>query len=172
MLDVHSTCTQGQFGELVGISQQAVSEMLQRGVIKPGDSVGVWIIDYVANLREQAAGRGSDGRLADARTRLAEEQQIKLRRHNLIESGKYIPVSAFTAVLSDVSRKIVSVLEPLPTTLHKRCPALTPEDLKYMQREIAKTCDLAVSASLSNLEVEEETGDVAEDVELLEETEP
>lgn len=172
MLDVHATCTQAQFGELVGISQQAVSEMLQRNVIKPGDSVGLWLIDYVAHLRDQAAGRGADGELARQRSELARVSRERAEIKLALERKLFAPVQFIEQVLATVGRSIAGVLEPLHATLHKRCPALTPEDLKFIQQEVAKACDLAVNVSLSNLDVEEEgaSGDVSEELEVLEET--
>ena len=59
-MNLDTTCTQAQFGELVGISQPAVSDLLTREVIQPGATAGAWLIDYCAHLREQAAGRGAD----------------------------------------------------------------------------------------------------------------
>ena len=155
-MNLETTCTQAQFGELVGISQPAVSDLLTREVIQPGAPAGAWLIDYCAHLREQAAGRGADGELAAARTAVAKEQQIKLARQNKIAAREYAHVSVLEIVLSTVGRTIAGPLEALPGTLHKRCPALTPEDLKIVQVEVSKACDLAVAASLATLDAAEE----------------
>jgi phage terminase Nu1 subunit (DNA packaging protein) len=155
-MNLDSTCTQEQFGQLVGISQQAVSDLLARTVIKPGDTAGQWLLDYTAHLREQAAGRGADGKLADQRARLAEAQAIRIERLNHIASGEYVAISLIEQVLAAVGRRIASVLEPLPVNLHRLCPELGGAALKLIQVELAKACDLAVSASLEMLTVSDE----------------
>ena len=156
MTDLDATCTQAAFGELVGITQQAVSDLLARDVVTPGQTAGQWLIDYCAHLREQAAGRGADGELAYQRSELArvsrERNQIKLD----VERREYAAVSLLEQVLATVGRSIAGVLEPLHVNLHKRCPAHTPEDLKLIQLEVSKACDIAVNASLAVLDVAEE----------------
>ncbi len=54
--------TQEEFGQMVGISQQAVSSLCSRGVLLPGQSAREWILRYVLHLQHQIiaryAGRG------------------------------------------------------------------------------------------------------------------
>ena len=170
MLDIHSTCTQVEFGELVGIGQPAVSALLQRGTIKPGDSVAMWLLDYSGHLREQAAGRGADGELAFQRSELARVSRERAEIKLALERRDYAPVALLEQVLAMVGRSIVGVLEPLHVTLHRTCPALTPENLKFIQLEVAKACDLAAAASLSILDADEAPAvDVADEVAILDE---
>lgn len=170
MLDIHSTCTQAQFGELVGISQPAVSGLLTNGVIKPGESVAMWLLDYSLHLREQAAGRGADGELAHQRSKLAEVSRMRAEIKLAVERKEYAPVALIEQVLATVGRSIVGVLEPLHVTLHRRCPALTPEDLKLIQSEVAKACDLAAAASLAALDAAEVAAEIDnEDTQILDE---
>ena len=168
MLNLNTTCTQAEFGEFVGISQPAVSDLLSRSVIQPGHTAGQWHRDYINHLREQAAGRGADGELAFQRSELARVSRERAEIKLALERKEYAPVALIEQVLATVGRSIAGVLEPLHATLHKRCPALTPEDLKLIQQEVSKACDLAVTASLASLEVED-VGDVAEDVAILDE---
>lgn len=163
-MNLDATCTQAQFGELVGISQPAVSDLLARSVIQPGAPAGVWLLDYCAHLREQAAGRGADGELAFQRSELARVSRERAEIKLALERREYAPVSLIEQVLATVGRTIAGSLEALPGNLHKRCPALTPEDLKIVQIEVSKACDLAVAASLANLDAAEEaaTADGAE----------
>lgn len=161
--DLTGTCTQTQFGELVGIGQSAVSDLLTRNVIQPGHTAGQWLLDYTAHLREQAAGRGADGELAFQRSELArvtrERNEIKLE----VERRTYAPVALLEQVLATVGRSIAGVLEPLHVTLHRMCPALTPEAVQLIQREVSKACDIAVTASLAVLDVDVEDEDVRPD---------
>lgn len=153
---LNTQLTQAQFGQIVGIGQSAVSDLLARKVLKPGMLGGAWVKDYCSHLREQAAGRGADGELAHQRSELArvsrERAEIKLRT----ERKEYTSVALLEQVLATVGRSIAGSLEPLHVTLFKRVPELTPEALKIVQQEVAKACDIAVSASLALLEVSEE----------------
>lgn len=54
-LDVR--CTQGEFGKIVGISQQAVSQLVQKGVIHPEGTLLAWLHDYTAHLEYEALRR-------------------------------------------------------------------------------------------------------------------
>lgn len=168
-MNLAATCTQAEFGELVGIGQPAVSDLLARGVVQPGDVAGTWLLDYTAHLREQAAGRGADGELAFQRSELARVSRERAEIKLALERKDFAPVALIEQVLATVGRSIAGVLEPLHVNLHKLCPALTPEDLKLIQLEVAKACDLAVNASLANLEVVEEGADLAEEAAVLSE---
>jgi phage terminase Nu1 subunit (DNA packaging protein) len=148
-------CTQAAFGELVGVSQPAVSDMVARGLLQPGQTAGQWLHAYCAHLREQAAGRGADGELAFQRSELARVNRERAEIKLALERRQYAPVAVIEQVLATVGRKIVGVLEPLHVNLHRQCPALTPEDLKIIQTEVSRACDVAASASLAILEVDE-----------------
>lgn len=50
-------CTQEEFGELVGISQQAVSNLVKRGVLKPGQTGQHWLDRYLSHLRQVVIDR-------------------------------------------------------------------------------------------------------------------
>lgn len=49
--------TQEEFGQMVGISQQAVSSLCSRGVLLPGQSAHEWILRYVLHLQHQIIAR-------------------------------------------------------------------------------------------------------------------
>ncbi len=164
-MNLEATCTQQEFADLVGVSQPAVSDMLTRGLLTPGDTAGQWLQKYISGLREQAAGRGADGELAHQRSELArvsrERNEIKLA----LERKDFAPVAQIEQVLASVGRAVAGVLEPLHVTLHKLCPALTAQDVKLIQQEISRACDLAVSASLDLLAIEDAALGLGADVE-------
>lgn len=170
MLDLDRTCTQQEFADFVGVGQPAVSGLLANGVIKPGHTAGQWHRDYISHLREQAAGRGADGELAYQRSELARVSRERAEIKLALERKDFAAVALIEQVLATVGRSIAGVLEPLHVNLHKLCPALTPEDLKLIQLEVNKACDLAVTASLASLDVMDEGGgDVTEELAILEE---
>lgn len=162
MLDAPTT--QALFGELVGIGQPAVSDLLSRGVLRPGQTAGQWLMDYCAHLREQAAGRGADGELASNRAKESATRNQLLEMKLAIARKEYAAVDVLGQVLATVGRSIAGILEPLHVNLHKLCPALTPEDIKVIQLEVSKACDIAVSASLAVLDVAEDASDVVDEV--------
>lgn len=150
-MNLNDTCTQQEFGDLVGISQPAVSDLLARGVLHPGEKADIWLVDYCAHLREQAAGRGGDGVLASNR---AEESRVRreLLEIKLAERRREVaPVAVIEQVLAHIGSQIRGVLEPLHVTLKMRCPQLTAEDIKIIETEISNACNLAASASLASL---------------------
>ena len=158
-MNLAATCTQQEFGDMVGISQPAVSELLARAVLQPGHSVSQWLIWYCANLREQAAGRGGDGELAANR---AEESRVRkeLLEIKLAERRKEVaPVAIIEQVLAHVGSQIRGTLEPLHVTLKMRCPQLTAEDIKIIETEVATACNLAASACIASLTAMDEEED-------------
>lgn len=156
-MNLTEPCTQAAFGELVGVSQPAVSDMVTREVLTPGQTAGQWLHAYCAHLREQAAGRGADGELAFQRSELARVNRERAEIKLALERQQYAPVALIEQVLATVGRGIVGVLEPLHIELHRQCPALTPEDIKHIQTAVSRACDLAASASLALLNVDEDT---------------
>lgn len=163
MIQLDETCTQAEFGALLGITQQAVSDMVARGVLIPGDTLAGWIRNRDEHLRNQAAGRDSE--LAKERaiaTRVARERnEIKLAT----DRGEFAPVTGIELVLATVGRTVGSRLEQLPGKLSRLCPELTPQAVAAAQREVSAACDDAVNASLdllAKLEAEAQEMDAAE----------
>lgn len=150
--------TQEEFGALVGVSQQAVSDMASRGVLPAGADAGTWLRAYTAHLREQAAGRDG-GELAKERALLAREQRVEVAMRNAIKRKTYAPVHALEQVLAKVGRQVASILEGLPRQIRLRWPATTAEQLKLITDEITRARNLAAAIQLADLEEKDEEGD-------------
>ena len=119
--------SQAAFGAAVGISQQAVSDLVQRGVLPDGAPASVWLRLYCARLREQAAGRmGEVGGLdlTHERAALAREQRIAQELKNATARGEYAPVSLLTEVLATASQAMAERMDHIPGTLRRMCPDL------------------------------------------------
>ena len=167
-MNPYEPVTQTEFADWIGVTQQAVSDMVSRGVLHPGQSVKEWNRAYCNHMRGVASGRGSDAELARERAELtrinAARAQIKLDT----ETAASAPTASLEQVLASVGRSVAGQLEPLSGQIHKLCPALTPEALVAVQRAIAEACDLAVNASLALLaepvEGEELDGDGGDDL--------
>ncbi|WP_089401417.1 terminase small subunit [Noviherbaspirillum humi] len=152
--------TQGAFGNLVGISQQAVSDMLSRGVIQPGGTAGDWLAQYCHHLREQAAGRAAAGDLdlAAERARLAKAQREKIEMQNEVTRRMLASVDVLQEVVARSGRRISGVLEAIPVQL-KRRSSLTPDDLDFITREIVKARNQAASITVLDLLDEDDVED-------------
>lgn len=120
--------TQAEFGELVGISQQAVSDLVQAGVLQRGEPASAWLHAYCARLREQAAGRlSADGEgldLVQERAALARSQREAQELKNAVTRGEYAPVGLLADVLAAASSAVVDRFEQLDATLRKASPDL------------------------------------------------
>jgi len=149
---IDAPVTQDEFGSLVGVSQQAVSDLMTRKVIGDGQTAGQWLLAYCAQLREVAAGRGADGDLAYQRA----EQARVARERNEIQLAKdrkqYADVSVIELVCAHVGRSVAGLLESLPSDIHKLSPDLTPGAVMHIQRTVSKACDAAVSVTLADFD--------------------
>jgi phage terminase Nu1 subunit (DNA packaging protein) len=83
-----------RFAELVGITQPRVSQLVAADVLTKGATLGEWLKAYCHWLREQAAGRASEGgelNIVQERARLAKEQADIAHIKRLELQRKLIP---------------------------------------------------------------------------------
>lgn len=151
---LQSAITQKVFGEIVGISQPAVSDLIKRGVLTDGDTAKNWLVAYCSHLREQAAGRaGSDGSLdlVSERARLAKEQADKVAFQNAITRNRLAPVELLEEVLAKAAGRINGIFDAIPGMIKRRVPSLTSDDVDMIAAEIAKGRNIVASMSLNDL---------------------
>lgn len=115
---------QADFAELVGISQQAVSQLIQKGALEPGDTLGRWILDYCDRLRDQAAGRDADGSLSKERAALARTQRVGQEIRNAKEMGEWAPIGLLADVLALAASAVTDRFDSLEGAIRKACPDL------------------------------------------------
>lgn len=153
MVDLDRVGGQSEFADLIGVSQQAVSAMISRGVLVQGATLRNWLISYCGNLREQAAGRASTGDLdlVQERARTAKEQADKLAMQNAVTRRELAPVFLLEQSLANICRQISGVLEAIPVNLKRRVRNISTEELEFITREINQARNLAASVEL-NLE--------------------
>ncbi|WP_027730973.1 terminase small subunit [Variovorax paradoxus] len=161
MFGLDRTVTQAEFGELVDVSQQAVSDLMARNVIVPGRTAQEWLVAYVKHLRDQAAGRGADGVLAFERARYAREQADAQAMKNAVARKEFAPVFVIEEVLAKIGRQVASTLEAIPVALRRRFPELTGPQLIAIEEEIVKARNIAAGATMDAIAGDEDAnGDV------------
>lgn len=140
MVDLSLRMSQAEFGELVGVSQQAVSEFIKVAALGPGVSALDMLRAYCARLREQAAGRGSDGELdlVQERAWLAREQRVSQALKNAVTRKEFAPIGLLSEVLATASGSVAAKLDGLPGIIKKVAPELSETAREAVAAEIAK----------------------------------
>lgn len=156
MHDLTSPMTQARFGDLVGITQPAVSELVRRKILPDGASADEWLLAYCDHLREMAAGRGgeSGAELVAERARLAREQADKIAMQNAVTRGELAPAYVLEEVLARVGARAARLLETIPGALRRRLPQLSGDDIAVVTGIVAKARNLAASLKLSDVDVD------------------
>lgn len=141
---------QKDFAGLIGVSEAAVSGLVERGVIIRGQSGAQWLRDYCEHLREVAAGRASGGdlNLVQERARLAKEQADEKAMKNAITRQEFAPLLALEMATANVGRQIAEILQRLPVLLKRRAPNLSGTDLELIATEIALARNLAADIKI------------------------
>ncbi|AXK39630.1 terminase small subunit [Crenobacter cavernae] len=142
---------QAEFGQLVGISQPAVSDLISRGILAQGAYLSDWLLSYCAHIREQAAGRASSGDLdlVQERARLAKEQADKVAMLNARLRRELAPVWVLEIALAGVARQVAGVLEAIPVNLKRNSDTISTKDLDFITREIITARNLAASVEFN-----------------------
>ncbi len=115
--------TQREFAKLLGISQQAVSKLANRGVLTPGASLSQWTREAWQWQAEQAAGRQSlNGQydLIGQRARLAKEQADKTNIEVRKLRGELYPASLWADLFSSAASIIKARLLGLHNKIASR----------------------------------------------------
>jgi phage terminase Nu1 subunit (DNA packaging protein) len=176
--------TQEEFGQMVGISQPAVSALMADGLLDREGTAGVWLRQYCQRLREQAAGRlgaesgGLD--LVQERAALAREQRIAQALKNDIARGEYAPIGLLADVLGMASSAVVDRFDQLEGAMRKACPDLPVEAMQTVLQVIASarnqwiksTAELVAEQLDALADADDEAADPAEPAELAGEVQP
>ena len=141
LIDLDSPAVQSVTGQIVGVTQQAVSAMVADGKLPGFGTQGEMVQAYCERLREQAAGRlgGEVGGLdlVQERAALAKEQRISQKLKNDIARGEYAPVGLLADVLGMASSAVVDRFEQLEGALRKACPTLADDAKATVMQVIA-----------------------------------
>jgi phage terminase Nu1 subunit (DNA packaging protein) len=138
-IDFTRPCSQRFFANMIGVSDQAVSDMIRRDVIVSGQPLNVWLKTYCSHLREQAAGRAATGGLdlATERAKLAKVQHERIEMQNAVARREYGPIDALEFGLTDLMVRVASQLDTIPGKLKIASDRLTAADLDIVTGVIA-----------------------------------
>lgn len=166
MIELSAQFKQAEFGELVGVSQPAVSDLLARGVLTEGESGGVWLKQYCRHLREIAAGRAT----ADASIDLPTERALLARSQregqdikNAVARGTYAPIDVLTDVLSNAAQSAVDHFDQIPAGINRVCPDLPQPVRDLVMTEIARARNEMVRKTASLIADALDPFDIQED---------
>lgn len=82
VINLDERIDQSIFGQLVGVSQQAISKLIAKDVLHKDGTLKQWLSAYCSRMREEAAGRGGDDQYNLSKAR-AEESIIKTAKLRL-----------------------------------------------------------------------------------------
>lgn len=162
VLQLDAVVTQATFGALVGVSQQAVSDLQARGVLAAGQPVGVWLTAYCDHMREVAAGRDPDGLLAGERTRLAREQADRIALQNALARREYAPVVLLEELLASAARQVGTQLDAILPEMRRRFPYLAGEPVRFLEERLVAAREAAASATFNADQIEADLGEEEE----------
>lgn len=153
MIDSSGQVTQQEFGDLIGISQPAVSDLLSRGVIAEGEPLGVWIKRYCGQLREMAAGRAAAGGLdlATERAALARAQREKIEMQNAVTRGELTPTAVLEQVLAKTASGIDGIFSAIPMMVRRRLPDLPSMAIEIIAAEVIRGRSAVAEMSITDL---------------------
>lgn len=116
--------TQDDFADLIGVSQQAVSEMFAAGHFPRKGTGRDWLLAYCKRLREKAAGRDNDSILSQERAGLAKAQRLGQEMKNAIAAKEYAPIGLMAKLLGEAAQSAVEHLDAIPASLRLVCPEM------------------------------------------------
>ena len=138
------------------MSPPVVVEMLKKIGLSYDSPLDEIRIAYIRRLREQAAGRFSDGPLdiMNERARLAKEQADRLELQNAQTRKELAPIVLIEHVLAKAGVRVAGILDAIPGMIRRRSPLLSSSDIDCISAEIAKARNISAAISLNDLESE------------------
>lgn len=139
MDSLNEQVTQEVFGFAVGISQQAVSSLVQREILPADGTQLEWIAAYCAHLRVVAAERVADGDLdlATQRARVAKEAADRLAMQNAERRRELMPTELLSQLLGKAGLRIARCIGTIPSGIQAVIPDMPPNVLQTVTDVIA-----------------------------------
>jgi phage terminase Nu1 subunit (DNA packaging protein) len=145
--------TQDELACLFGVSQQAVSMLFKRDILRSGWDVGTCILSYVTHLRAVAEERDANSPLYAERARLAAEQADRIAMQNAATRRALASRAILEAAFTIVRDTVVELIASLPGRLSRRHDDLPAEATRYIDWEIRAICAAARAARFDEAEM-------------------
>lgn len=154
-VDLDAPAKPSALGTLIGVSERKVQEMVERGMLTQYATLGRWLLEYCAHMREQAAGRLAHNELGltSERARLAKEQADRLELRNREARRELAPVALIEEVLAKAGSEVAGILESIPGAVRRRDPSLSVQALAWIEEEIARARNRAAAVRLADLDL-------------------
>ena len=153
---------QQDIAEHLDLSQGAVSQWMDRlGLDWKTTSLDVIRVEYIREIREQAAGRSASGDLdlATERAGLAKAQRERIEMQNAVTRRELAPVILIEEVLAKAGSKVAGILDAIPGMIKRRVAGLSSNDLDLIASEVARARNIAAAVSLDDLKDEAQGND-------------
>ena len=166
MVDLAQPLTQERFGALVGITQEAVSDLVKRGVLLAGQPAGTWLLAYCSKIRQEAAGRSvelTEQRARYDRARADFQEMVNDERRRAL-----VPTALLERILAMVGRRVAAILEAVPARVRRECAGVDAATLAVIEQEIARARNEAALLELPLDQIDGSVGDQAGDSQRVE----
>ena len=149
---------QNEVGAHLDLSDRSVREWEAKLTLPADYTMADIRVAYIRRLREEAAGRATDGDLdlATERARLAKEQADKISMQNAERRGELAPVAAMEMVLASVGAKVGKILDTIPGLVRRRVPGIGSDVVEAITADIAKCRNMAAAMTLASLDADDE----------------
>lgn len=164
MIDLGASTTQKAFGDLVGISQAAVSSLVDRKILRAGAPAGEWLNAYLEHIRAVAMERGASEalKLKRERCRVLNGLAEKIERKNARTRAELAPRILLEQILAKSGARASRIFATIPAELRRCCPFLTVDNIAAVEVIVGKVRDLATSMRLSDLDMDDDIDQVVD----------
>ena len=161
--------SQAEFGAMVGISQPAVSGLMQRDVIARAGTAGEWLSAYCAHLVDIAEGRASAGTLdlVQERALLARAQREAQDMRNDTMRAEFAPVEILADCLAVVSDEIGACIDRLQASVQAQVPDL-PQPALEAVTQVIRSAGTAWRGSTAELRLANDVTQLVDELEVIE----
>ena len=141
---------------LIGVSDRKVRDLVEKEILTRGGTLGAWLLEYCAHIREQAAGRAghNESGLTTERARLAKEQADRLEMQNRVARRELAPVSLIEEVLAKAASQVAGIFDGIPGGVRRRSPEIPLDTLAWIEEEIMRARNRVAALRLDDLQVQ------------------
>ncbi len=142
------------FAKILGISSQAVSEMIRSGTLRRGDSLQQWIQQL--DQHKTAMLTGASGSLAENKADHAYEQARALRIKNDLAERELVHSGLLMHVFGKMVSKVVPVIQAMPKTFKAQIPYLETDDVMLISNHCNKVLTMMADAKIVDEDMPEQ----------------